>query len=84
MGDIVTLPTNQNSLKKTKTTTSPSSSPVFVFWLNFCTIVTKKNPVQIGQRVFFWGKRMQKSSYFEEKNRTHHHPQIFISAPSLL
>jgi hypothetical protein len=37
--------------------------------------MTKKNPVQIGQSLFFGGKKMQKSSYFEEKNCTGHHPQ---------
>jgi hypothetical protein len=73
---IVTLATNQNSFKKTKTSTSPSSSPVFVFWLNFCTIMTKKTQYKLDKGFFLGEFFLQKSSYFEEKNRTgHHHPQ---------
>ncbi len=71
----VTLAPNQNSFKNTKTTTSPSSSLVFVFLPEFLHYHDpKKTQWELDKDFFLGEKIMKKSSYFEGKNRNGHHP----------
>jgi hypothetical protein len=72
---IVTLATNQNSFKKYKNHYKSFFVTSVCLLAEFLHYHDQKKPSANWTKAFFLGKKMQKSSYFEEKNCTGHHPQ---------
>jgi hypothetical protein len=68
---IVTLATNPNSFKKNKNHYESFFITSVCFLAEFLHYHDKKNPMQIGQRLFFWGKKNAKSHHILRKKNSH-------------